>query len=79
MKQNNPDGKRVYIVYDNRAVSGNTEDAGILESFDAPSDAKAKQQARRMWHKQNYVLYGCTFKDGVAIEDDSPLAIHRYC
>lgn len=70
------DGGRVYIVYDARAASGDTDDAEVFESFDAPSDRKAKQQAYRMWREQPYVLYGATFKDGIAIEDESPLTKH---
>lgn len=75
-KRNHPDGERVYIVFDARAAGGDTEDATVLESFDAPSDRKAKQEAYRMWREQQYVLYGYTFKDELAIEDDFPLAKH---
>lgn len=71
------DGERVYIVYEARAAGGDTDEAGILESFSAASDGKAKQDTYRLWHGTPYVLYGCTFKDGLAIEDDAPLARHR--
>jgi hypothetical protein len=71
-----PDGKRVYVVFDPRAASGDTEDAAVYESFDAPSDGKAKREAYRMWGDRGYVLYGYTFKDGMAIEDDAPLKKH---
>lgn len=75
-RHNYQDGDRVYIVFDARAASGDTDDAAVLESFDAPSDGKAKRAAYRMWHEQPYVLYGYTFKDGQAIEDEAPLKKH---
>lgn len=75
-KHNYQDGNRVYIVYDARAASGDTENAAIFESFDAPNDGKARREAFRMWRNQPYVLYGYTFKDGKAIEDDTPLKKH---
>lgn len=75
-KQQHPDGQRVYIVYDPRAASGDTEDAAIYESFDAQSDGRAQQKAYRTWGDRAYVLYGCTFKDGVAIQDEAPLKKH---
>ena len=71
-----PDGRRIYIVFDPRAASGDTDDAAVYESFDAPSDGKAKREAYKMWGDRAYVLYGYTFKDGVAIEDDAPLKKH---
>ena len=75
-KSSHPDGKRVYIVYDPRAASGDTDKATVYESFDAPSDGKAKREAYRMWGDRAYVLYGYTFKDGQAIEDEAPLKKH---
>ena len=71
-----PDGKRTYIVFDPRAASGDTDEAAVYESFDAPSDGKAKREAYKMWGDRAYVLYGYTFKNGVAIEDDAPLKKH---
>jgi len=70
------DGTRVYIVYDPRAASGDTDNATIYESFDASSDGKAKREAFRMWGDRAYVLYGCTFINGVAVQDDAPLKKH---
>lgn len=69
-------GERVYIVYEGRAASGDTEDAGILESFSATDDHQAQKIARKAWRQQQFVLYGCTFRGGVAIEDESPLYKH---
>lgn len=75
-KQKQPDGKRTYIVFDPRAASGDVDDATVYEAFDAPSDSKAKREAYRMWGDRAYVLYGATFKDGVAVQDDTPLKKH---
>jgi hypothetical protein len=70
------DGTRTYIVYDPRAASGDTFEATVYEAFDAASDGKAKREAYRMWGDRAYVLYGYTFKDGKAVEDDAPLKKH---
>ena len=68
---------RRYLVFDARAASGDTEDATVMESFDAPSDSKAKQHAYRMWGDRAYVLYGSTRgDDGVYVEDEAPLKKH---
>ena len=75
-KKKHADGERIYIVYDARAASGDTEDATVLEAFDEPSDRQARQYAYREWRDQPYVLYGNTFKDGVAVQDDVPLTKH---
>lgn len=69
-------GERIYIVYDERAANGNTEEATVLESFSTRSDTAAIYTAYRDWAHLPFVLYGCTFKDGVAIEDEAPLKKH---
>lgn len=70
-------GERIFIVYDSRAASGDTDDAGILETLSAPSNRKAKQEARSTWGDQPYVLYGCTFNEnGEAVQDEAPLVKH---
>jgi len=67
----------MYLVFDARAANGYTEEAVVMESFDAPSDSKAKQQAYRMWGDRAYVLYGSTLgDDGVYVEDEAPLKKH---
>lgn len=71
------DGDRVYLVFDPRAAGGDTDEAVVYESFDAPSDGEAKREAYRNWGDRPYVLYGCTFKDGVAVEDETPLKKHQ--
>ena len=76
MKCPQPDGKRVYVVYEQRAAGGDTSEASVLESFDDQDDRRAKRSARRFWHHLPYVLYGYTFKNGIAIEDDRPLDKH---
>lgn len=79
MSRQYADGQRVYIVYESRAASGDPDDvfdAAVLVSFDAASDGKAKQIAYRDWHHLPYVLYGHTFKDGQAIQDEAPLKKH---
>ncbi len=75
-KSKQPDGKRVYVVFDPRAASGDTDEAVVYESFDASSDGKAKREAYKMWGARAYVLYGYTFKGGNAVQDDAPLKKH---
>lgn len=75
-KHKYPDGERVYIVFDARAASGDTDDAVVLECLGAKSNRAARKEAHGTWGGQPYVLWGNTFKDGVAIADDAPLYKH---
>lgn len=50
----------VWIVYDGRAIFGDTDDAAVLESFSYPdckNDKDAKRQARRTWKGHEFALY----------------------
>lgn len=54
------DKNAVWIVYDGRALYGDTDDASVLESFgypDCKDDEDAKRQARRTWKGHEYALY----------------------
>lgn len=50
----------VWIVFDGRALSGDTEDANVLESMGLPdirTDAQAIRSARRDWRGHEFALY----------------------
>lgn len=49
--------KKTYIVYDSRAGDGDTDNASVLEAFDAESDEKAMEEARDCWATMAAVLY----------------------
>jgi hypothetical protein len=74
-KRNRKDGERAFILYEARAMSGDTENASILESWTDKTFAQVRRDVMRTWQGTPCVLYGQTFKDGFAIEDDSPLLI----
>jgi len=71
------DGERAFILYDARALSGDTENASVLESWTDMTFGRVRRDALRTWRGTPSVLYGSSFKDGVAIEDDAPLLIIR--
>lgn len=68
--------KRVYIVYDERAMFGNTDDATVLESFDAANDKAARREALQTWQGTPFVLYGANLENGVATQDSDPVYTH---
>jgi len=70
------DGTRTYLVFDARAAGGDTDNAIVMEAFVAKSDSAAKRKAYSMWGDRAYVLYGATFKEGVAVQDETPLKKH---
>ncbi|MEN3329107.1 MAG: hypothetical protein V7638_3914 [Acidobacteriota bacterium] len=76
-KRKHQDGERVYIVFDERAASGDTDDAGVLESLAATNNESARREALADWRGTPFVLYGYTFKDGEAVQDDAPVMKHR--
>jgi hypothetical protein len=50
----------VWIVFDERAILGDTDDAAVLESFGAPdvtTDERAIRNAKRDWRGHNFALY----------------------
>jgi hypothetical protein len=71
------DGERAFILYDARAMGGETDDAGVLESWTDKTFAQVRRDVYKTWQGTPCVLYGSTFKDGIAIEDDSPLLTLR--
>ena len=71
------DGERAFILYDQRAMSGDTDDATVLESWTDVTFGQVRREVMERWQGTPSVLYGLTFKDGVAIEDDAPSLILR--
>lgn len=71
------DGERAFILYDARAMSGDTDDASVLESWTGKTFAQVRRDVHRNWRGTPCVLYGSTFKDNLAVEDDSPLLVMR--
>lgn len=71
------DGERAFILYDQRALSGDTDNASVLESWTGKTFGEVRRDVMRTWRGTPCVLYGATFKDGEAIEDDSPMLILR--
>lgn len=71
------DGERAFILYEGRAAMVDTDDATILDSWTGKTFAQVRRDVMRTWQGTPCVLYGATFKDGKAIEDDSPLLILR--
>lgn len=54
------DTEPVWIIYDGRALSGDTDDAAVLESFgvdDAKNDVQAIKYAKRQWRGYEFALY----------------------
>lgn len=50
----------VWIVFDGRAMFGDTENAAVLESFGsdvATTDEQAIQRAKRDWYDHEFALY----------------------
>lgn len=50
----------VWIIYDGRAIFGDTDDAAVLESFgpdDAKNDEQAIKYAKREWQGYEFALY----------------------
>lgn len=50
----------VWIVYDGRALFGDTDDAGVLQSFgvdEAKTDDEAIRYAKRDWRGHEFALY----------------------
>lgn len=54
-------GDPVWIIFDARAISGDTEDATVLESFGKAdgvhTDTGAKRYARHEWGDHEFALY----------------------
>lgn len=71
------DGERAFILYAQRAMFGDTDDATVLESWTGKTFGQVRRDVMKTWRGTPCVLYGSTFKDGVAIEDDSPSLILR--
>lgn len=50
----------VWIIYDGRALLGDTDDAAVFESFgidSAKDDKAAIRYAKKEWHGYGFVLY----------------------
>lgn len=58
-----PDGI-MFIVYDQRAIGGDTEDATVIDCCDS------LKQARRTWRGYGYPVFQVTIKDGVGQDDE---------
>lgn len=58
-----PDGD-VFIVYDHRAIGGDTEDASVIEC------CGSLKEARRSWRGYGYPVYKVTIKDGVGTDEE---------
>lgn len=59
----------VWIVYDGRAIFGDTDDAGVLESFgypDVKTDYEARCAARKTWKGVEFALYRYDLINGEA-------------
>lgn len=77
MANRHTDGERAFILYDSRALSGDTDDATVLESWTDKTFAEVRRDVMAFWRGTPCVLYGATFKDNAAIQDDSPLLVMR--
>lgn len=70
----------VWIVYDGRAIFGDTEDAAVLESFgypDCKSDEDAKRQARRTWKGHEFALYRYDLNGKREAENERLILAHQ--
>ncbi len=54
-------GEPVWIIFDGRAISGDTDDAAVLESFGKSdgvhTDTGAKRYAQHQWGEYEFALY----------------------
>ena len=63
----------VWIVFDERAILGTTDDAAVLESFGvdvAKTDERAIRQAKHDWRGHNFALYRYDLNDKREAENE---------
>lgn len=74
-----PDKDAVWVVYDGRALSGDTDDAAVLESLSYPdckNDEDAKRQAKRTWKGHEFTLYRYDLNDKREAQNERLILAH---
>lgn len=75
-----PKGKPVWIVFDGRALSGDTEDAAVFESFgwpDVKDDRQAIRDAKELWREHEFALYRYDLNDKNEAENERLIYANR--
>lgn len=75
-----PTARPVWIVFDGRALGGDTEDAAVLESFDWPDvkdDKQAIRDAKKLWREHEFALYRYDLNDKNEAENERLIYANR--